>query len=365
MSIRILVIDDSAYNRQTIIKMLEAIPGVEVVGYAGNGEDGLRKVIDLQPDLVTLDLEMPRMDGFTFLRIVMQNRPTPVIVVSARSQEEEVFKALELGAVEFIAKPSARISPELFSIREDLVRKIQEISRTDMKKILNRSPLPSQEPSRARISEPAPPMEGISQGRFAQVVIGTSTGGPPALQAILSAIPSSVPFGIAVSQHMPPNFTRAFAERLNKFSPLEVMEAETAQIVRPGLVLVAPGGKNLVFRRRGGDVVAYPVDPPTEQRYVPSVDAMFESAAQVFGTALLGVVLTGMGNDGARGVRIIKEHGGEVLAESEETSVVFGMPKEAIATGVVDKVVPLSKMAREIVLRSQTGGKRSPEHPEG
>lgn len=349
--IRVLVIDDSAYNRRTIVKMLEGIPDVEVIGYAGNGEDGLRKVIDLQPDLVTLDLEMPRMDGFTFLRIVMQNRPTPVIVVSARSQDENVFKALELGAVEFIAKPSARISPELFSIREDLVRKVQEIARTDMSKVFRRAQANGEAATAA--AEP-PSQEAAAAGsRFQQVVIGASTGGPPALQTIFSAIQHKIPVSFAVSQHMPPNFTKAFAERLNKFSALEVREAQSGEVVQPGAVLIAPGGKNLLFRRRGSEVFCYTVDPPEGQRYVPSVDAMFASAAEVFGDQVLGVVLTGMGNDGARGVRSIKERGGEVLAEAEETSVVFGMPKEAIATGQVDKVVPLQLMCREVLRRCQ------------
>jgi two-component system, chemotaxis family, protein-glutamate methylesterase/glutaminase len=345
-TVRVLVIDDSAYNRRTIVKMLEEIAGVEVIGYATNGEDGLRKVIDLQPDLITLDLEMPRMDGFTFLRILMQNRPTPVIVVSARSQDEDVFKALDFGAVEFIAKPSAKISPELFNIREDLENKVREISRADMNKILGRNADLAQESP-----EPAPLPATSGKLRFDMVVVGASTGGPQALQTIFSAIHEPLSIGFAVAQHMPPNFTRTFADRLNRFSGMEIREAKGGDIVRPGLVLMTPGGKNLTFRRWGGDVLVNPVDPPPRQLYVPSVDVMFESAAQVYGSRLLGVVLTGMGCDGAAGVRRIKERGGEVLAEAEETSVVFGMPKEAIATGLVDEIVPLPKMCQEILRR--------------
>ncbi len=344
-AIRILVIDDSAYNRRTIVKMLEEIPGVQVVGYAVNGEDGLRKVIDLQPDLVTLDLEMPRMDGFTFLRIIMQNRPTPVIVVSARSDDDDVFRALDFGAVEFIAKPSAKISPELFNIRKDLERKVLEISRTDMGKILKRSS------GSAKETSSAPTAAVPADLRFDQVVLGASTGGPQALQTIFSAIQHPLPIGFAVTQHMPPHFTRTFAERLNRFSALEIREAESGDVMRPGRVLLAPGGKNLTFRKRGQEVAVYPVDPPAKQLYIPSVDVMFESAANVYGSRLLGVVLTGMGSDGAAGVRRIKEKGGEVLAEAEDTSVVFGMPKEAIATGVVDAVVGLPSMCSEILKR--------------
>ncbi len=348
--VRVLVIDDSAYNRRTIIKILEAIPGIEVVGYACDGEEGLRKVFDLKPNLVTLDLEMPRMDGFTFLRIVMQSRPTPVIVVSARSEDENVFKALELGAVEFIAKPSIRLSPELFNIREDLVRKVREIARTDMAKVLNRSVLGRA--AAAPVQERAALKGATSEGRrISQVVIGASTGGPPALQAILSTIRDPLPVGFAISQHMPPGFTRAFADRLNKFCTLEIREARAGDPVLPGRVLISPGGKNMVFRRRDGEVVVQLEEPASNQRYVPSVDVMFLSAAEVFGSNLLGVVLTGMGNDGARGVEGIRRFGGQILAESEETSVVFGMPKEAIATGQVDKVLPFHQMSTEIVRR--------------
>jgi len=344
--VRVLVVDDSAYNRRTIIRMLEEIPGIEVLGYACNGEEGLRKVFDLKPDLITLDLEMPRMDGFSFLRILMQNRPTPVIVVSSRSGDEDVFKALDFGAVEFVSKPSAQISPELFNIRDDLLRKVREVAGADMRKVLQRSKTRHKD---AGLSHRSPPR--VLPSGLTQVVIGASTGGPPALQTLFAAIQSPVEIGFAVSQHMPPGFTRAFADRLNKIGSLEIKEAENGDLVRPGRVLVAPGGRNLTFRRRGGDVIALVGEPSPDQRYTPSVDAMFHSASEIFGDQLLAVVLTGMGNDGARGVRLVKQRGGQVLAEAEESSVVFGMPKEAIATGVVDRVVPLAELSREILIR--------------
>ncbi|BCR05118.1 chemotaxis response regulator protein-glutamate methylesterase of group 3 operon [Desulfuromonas versatilis] len=343
--LRILVIDDSAFNRRTIAKMLEAIPGVEVVGDACDGEEGLRKVFDLQPDLVTLDLAMPRMDGFGFLRIVMEQRPTPVIVVSALAEDENVFKALELGAVEFIPKPSARVSPELVKIREDLVQKVLQVARTDLRKVLTRTMVKPPCSAGTRLANSS------ARQAISHVVIGASTGGPPALQAIFSAIQEPVPIAFAVSQHMPPVFTRAFAERLNKYSHLEIAEAKSGDLLLPGRVLVAPGGRNLVFTRVGDEVSVQVVEPREGQRYVPSVDAMFTSAAEVFGADLLGVVLTGMGNDGAQGVLDIKKAGGQALAEAEETSVVFGMPKEAIATGKVDKVVPLPLICSEILRR--------------
>jgi two-component system chemotaxis response regulator CheB len=347
--VRVLVIDDSAFNRRTIVKMLEALPNVEVIGYACDGEEGLRKVIDLKPDLITLDLEMPRMDGFTLLRIVMQKQPTPIIVVSARSDDENVFKALELGAVEFVPKPSARVSPVLMDIREVLQEKVREVTKANLRTILERRP--PIEPSR-RIERRSPATATAPVGNdFQMVVIGSSTGGPPALQTIFSSIQEPIPVGFAVAQHMPPDFTKAFAERLNRFSALEIREAADGDAIRPGRVLIAPGGFNLEMFRRGDEVIVKVVEPKSHQRYIPSADVLFTSAAPLFGSRLLGVVLTGMGNDGARGVQDIKDHGGTVLAEDEESCVVFGMPKEAIATGRVDGIVSLPSMCREILRR--------------
>jgi two-component system chemotaxis response regulator CheB len=348
--VRVLVIDDSAFNRRTIVKMLEALPNVEVVGYACDGEEGLRKVIDLKPDLVTLDLEMPRMDGFTLLRIVMQKQPTPIIVVSSRTNDEDVFKALELGAVEFVPKPSARVSPVLMDIREVLLEKVREVTKANLRTILERRP-PITPPQR---SEPRPAsvtMAAPAGNNFPMVVIGSSTGGPPALQAIFSAIQEPIPVAFAVAQHMPPDFTRAFAERLNRFSALEIREAVEGDTIVPGRVLIAPGGYNLETHRRGEELIVKVTEPRGHQRYTPSADTLVASAAPLFGARLLGVVLTGMGNDGARGVQAIKVHGGSVLAEDEESCVVFGMPKEAIATGKVDAVVTLPLMCREILRR--------------
>ncbi len=347
--IRVLVVDDSAFNRRTIIKILEAVPQVEIVGYAVDGEDGLRKVYDLKPDLITLDLEMPKIDGFTFLRIVMQNRPTPVIVISSQGEDENVFKALELGAFEFVAKPTARSDAQLFNIRDDLVHKVLAALRADMDKISLRSEglLKAQPRDPLRRSALRPDVRtGYPQGL---VLIGSSTGGPPAVQSVLSQIPGNTPLMFAVSQHMPAEFTRAFAERLDRYCDLEVCEAKTGDLFKPGRVLVAPGGKNLLFRRGASGLVAHLADPDPAQRYVPSVDAMFLSAVQVCDQRLIAVVLTGMGNDGAAGVKAIKGHGGRAIAEAEDSCVVFGMPKEAIATGMIDAVVALDGIGAEIL----------------
>lgn len=348
-AIRVLVVDDSAFNRRTIIKMLEAVPGIEVIGYACDGEEGLRKVFDLHPDLITLDLEMPKMDGFTFLRIVMSGRPTPIIVISARSEDENVFRALDFGAVDFVAKPSARISPELFNIREDLVRKVLSGGRTDMNKVLLRKNQVETLVSPTVTEKRGGEQPLTSRQATAMVVIGASTGGPPALQTIFSAIREPLPLAFAIAQHMPPGFTKAFADRMNKLSALSIAEATDGEAVLPGRVLIAPGGKNIIFERTGSEVRVRVVSPAAEQRYVPSVDVLFSSAAETFAAKTIGVILTGMGNDGHQGVMAIKKAGGTVIAESEESSVVFGMPKEAIATGCVDTVVPLALVCGEIV----------------
>jgi len=351
--LRVLVIDDSAFNRRTISRMLEGLPEVEVAGYAVDGEEGIRRVLELKPDLVTLDLEMPRMDGFTFLRIIMSNRPTPVIVVSSMGGDERVFKALELGAVDFILKPTAEASDELIKIRKDLHEKVRGVFNLNMSSVSRRGMLLAQEGAGG---PPARPKELFARrkraGGVATVVaIGASTGGPPALQSIFSAFPGDLPFSLVVSQHMPPGFTRTFAERLNRTSAFEVTEARDGDPVRAGCALIAPGGRNMVFQRTDGEVTVRLLDPEPGENYLPSVDRMFRSGAEVFGPQLLGVVLTGMGNDGSLGVRAIKGSGGQVLSEAEESAVIFGMPRAAMATGMVDAVVPLDRMSDEILVR--------------
>jgi two-component system chemotaxis response regulator CheB len=345
--IRIVVIDDSAYNRRTITKMLEGVPNVEVVGYAVDGEEGIRKIIDLKPDMATLDLEMPKMDGFTLLRIIMNVFPIPIIVISSKSGDKGVFKALELGAVDFIVKPTGKISDELLKIREDLQEKVRNVFTLNMAWITHTV---AETPLKAKQGDtPQPP--AFAKSKVDIVAVGSSTGGPPALQSIFSAFTEKPPFSVVVAQHMPAGFTKAFAERLNRSTALEVKEAKDGDKVLPGRALIAPGGQNMVFQAINGEIFARMLDPLPHDRYIPSVDAMFGSLAEICGPKLLAVVLTGMGNDGSRGVKAVKSAGGQVLAESEESSVVFGMPREAIATGLVDKVASIDRMAREIVLR--------------
>ena len=346
--IRVLVVDDSAFNRVSIGKMLEDIPEVEIVGYAADGEAGLRKVIDLKPDLVTLDLEMPRMGGFSMLRLIMQSQPTPVIVVSARSSEGDVFKALELGAIDFVAKPSRPISSEFYSIRDDLQQKIRDFARCGPKNFQ----LKQGKADWARSHESKRPVRAeIQRQSLEAVVIGASTGGPPALHQLFAGFSRPPDLSFAIAQHMPPGFTRSFAERLNDHSVLKVKEAVTGDSMMPGHVYVCPGGMNMLLRRVNTEIRIQVIKPQEKQIYVPSVDALFNSAAIVYEAALLGIVMTGMGNDGAHGVRTIKDFGGQVLAESEESCIVYGMPKEAVATGCVERIVHLADLRDEILRR--------------
>jgi two-component system chemotaxis response regulator CheB len=351
--IRVLVIDDSAFNRRTITRILEDLPEVEVVGYAVDGEEGIRRIMDLKPDLVTLDIEMPRMDGFTLLRIIMSNRPTPVIVVSSHGGDEKVFKALELGAVDFILKPTAGVSEELVKIRDDLHEKVLGVFNLNMACIRKRGALLRHEPPVPKATAIVPPVRSLQPRRESSTVvaIGASTGGPPALQGILAALPKGLPLSVLISQHMPAGFTRTFAERLDRISSFDVSEACDGDQVVPGRVLIAPGGKNMVFDRAGDEAVVRILEADFSETCLPSVDRMFRSCAEVFGRRLLGVILTGMGSDGSSGVRAIKDAGGLVISESEESAVIFGMPKAAIATGVVDAIVPLERIPDEILAR--------------
>lgn len=337
--IRVLVIDDSAYSRQAITRMLETSPLVKVVGVARDGEEALRKAFDLEPDLITLDLEMPRMDGFTFLRIVMAKRPTPVMVISGRAGEDDVFKALELGAVDFIAKPMARATPELVNIERELIRKVHSIRDLRIDKVRDRvNSMPVIARSDHRDDYLAPKL----------VVIGSSTGGPAALMQLFGAFAEPPPCAFLVAQHMPSGFTRGFAERLDRLTPFTAIEADGGESPDVGTILVAPGGCHLELENHSGRMLTRVVRGGSRDKYTPSVDRLFESAAKHFGSDLLAVVLTGMGDDGRRGVVAVKDAGGHVIAESESTAVIFGMPQQAIRTGAVDLVLPLGDMATVI-----------------
>jgi len=349
--IRVLVIDDSAFSRQAITRMLATSPLVEVVGVARDGEEALRKTFELQPDLITLDLEMPKMDGFTFLRLVMSKQPTPVMVISGRAGEEDVFKALELGAVDFIAKPKPHPVPELVEIEHELIRKVHTIRELRIDKVRER--LRGMPPSVSRRGR------GPERSSPSVVVIGSSTGGPAALMQIFGAFAEAVPRAFLVAQHMPEEFTRGFAERLDRLTQFRAAEARGGEYLVPGSILVAPGGSHLELEGSGSSVVTRVVPQKPGDKYTPSVNRLFASAAKCFGSDVLAVVLTGMGDDGRTGVKAVKEAGGLVIAESEETAVIFGMPQQAIRTGAVDKVLPLGEIAAAVEMGLETAPARA------
>jgi two-component system chemotaxis response regulator CheB len=335
--IRVLVIDDSAYSRRTITRMLESSPLIQVVGAARDGEEALRQTFELSPDLITLDLEMPRMDGFTFLRLVMSQRPTPIMVISSRSGDQDTFKALDLGAVDFIAKPAARATPELARIEQELVRKVLAIRQLRIDRVQH------------RIGAAPAPQRLERAGRTPRaVVIGSSTGGPAALMHVFGSFAEPPQSAFFVAQHMPAGFTEGFADRLDRLPPMRAREARDGDPAEPGLVLVAPGGSHMTLEARAGRVVARVRPGSREDKYVPSVDQLFQSASKCYGENLLAVVLTGMGDDGRRGVRAVDASGGRVIAESEDSAVIFGMPLQAIRTGAVDAVLPLAEIGPAI-----------------
>jgi two-component system chemotaxis response regulator CheB len=336
--IRVLVVDDSAFSRRIITKILESIPDVSVIETANDGQDALKKTVKLRPDLITLDLEMPRMDGFSFLRWLMANLPTPVIVVSAQEADENVFRAMDQGAIDFVVKPTRHASIELEEIRNDLIEKVLAIPLLAMQKIRRRVEDES-EHFRRKFDSIIPARPPLLLG------IASSTGGPPAIQTILKGMPPKFPVPILIAQHMPAGFTSLFAERLNKHTGLKVQEAQDGQQLVENNVYIAPGGSHLSVEKDGVKLVARILGRPADSRYAPSANILFETIAEVAQERSIGAVLTGMGDDGKLGLLKIKQKGGIGLAESEQTAIIFGMPQEAIQAGAVDYILPLHEFA--------------------
>ncbi|GAC1435628.1 MAG: chemotaxis response regulator protein-glutamate methylesterase [Thermoanaerobaculia bacterium] len=339
--IKALVIDDSAYNRVTITRMLEAHPQIKVIGTAVHGEDAIRQALRLKPDVITLDLEMPVMDGFAFLRWLMANMPTSVIAVSSKSSDRSVFKALELGALDFVVKPGGRVSTQLHAIEEDLVSKVLQVGDVRLE---NLSRLAHEDETDHDKSDAG--LETCAGG-IELVVIGASTGGPPALQLLFESLPR-LPIACIVAQHMPPTFTRLFAERVNRLTAYDVKEAEDGEVVRHGTVYVAPGGQQTEVKRGADGLVLRVFASRSEDLYAPSVDVLFRSAALACGENLVAIILTGMGDDGSRALPDVRARGGKTIAESAETAVIDGMPNAAVKSGAVAEVLPLGAIASAI-----------------
>lgn len=333
--LRVLVVDDSAFNRRNIADILAQSGEAEVVGKAMDGEEALRQALSLKPDVITLDLEMPRMDGFTFLRILMSKQPTPVIVVSSYAQRDNVFKALELGAIEFVAKPDRQLLSDTSELRQELLQKIQ------MVRSLRQTSSPR--PQKTTIREPSSPAHEIPPRWL--IGIASSTGGPSALLEIFGRLTDRVPAGILVAQHMPDKFTRTFAERLDKRGPFRVSEAQNGDLVTTGSAFVCPGRQCMEVYNSGQELRLRTLPPSASDRYVPSADRLLQSVAETQAIRAVAVILTGMGDDGLAGARAVHEAGGLVIIESPETAVVNGMPGAVHRAGLAHHVLPLPDIA--------------------
>lgn len=345
--IRVLIVDDSAVVRQTLAALLDSDPEIEVMATAGDPYVAAEKIAEELPDVITLDIEMPRMDGLTFLRRIMAQHPIPVVICSSLAEEgtESALQALECGAVEIVAKPRLGVRQFLEESRTAICEAVKAAAsaRVRPQRALHRV-----EPKLTADAVLAAATCAMAKTTEKVVVVGASTGGTEALKTLLEALPADTP-GIVIVQHMPELFTRAFANRLDGLCAITVKEAETGDTVLRGRALIAPGNHHLLLQRSGARYYVEVKDGPLVCRHRPSVDVLFRSAARYAGPNAVGVILTGMGDDGARGMLEMKQAGARTIAQDEATCVVFGMPKEAIKLNGVDKVMPLESIAGAIL----------------
>lgn len=343
--LRVLVVDDSAFFRRLIGEVIAKDPGLRVAGVARDGRDAVEKTKSLRPDIVTLDVNMPELNGLEALRQIMKEVPTPVVMLSSLTSEgaEETLQALSEGAVDFLCKPA--LSQIDGRWQEEVVAKVKVAAKANL----------GRHGRQVFTGGAAPVSAVVRRNRLTGariLAIGTSTGGPKALQEVIPKLPADLPVAVLVVQHMPAGFTRTLAQRLNSASPLNVKEGEHGEPIRPGNVYVAPGDYHMRVGARGE--IELGQDPPIASLR-PSVDAMFESVAQVYGSGVVAAVLTGMGNDGTRGAGLIKRAGGFVVAEDQSTCVVYGMPRAVVEEGYADRVVPLQYVAEELTRSVQPG----------
>ncbi len=367
MTVTVLIVDDSSFFRRRLTEMIDGQPGLKVVGTASNGREGVEKALALKPDVITMDYEMPMLDGISAVREIMAKQPTPILMFSSLTYEgaRVTLDALEAGAVDFLPKNFDEISRNAVELRQKLAQRLLDISRAGRRSLTPspagaaplRAPVPpstsvsthaaSSRPAervqeRPAVAERAPARAaGKPLKRPALVAIGTSTGGPVALQAVLTQLPASFPVPIVLIQHMPATFTPAFAERLNGACKIQVKEAVDGDQLRPGLALLAPGGKQLMVVK-GGRVKVLPGDE--RMNYKPSVDITFASAANVYHDQVLALILTGMGADGCDGARLLKQQGSTLWSQDEATSVIYGMPMAVAKAGLSDEVLPLPQI---------------------
>ncbi|MCG8292942.1 MULTISPECIES: protein-glutamate methylesterase/protein-glutamine glutaminase [Pseudomonas] len=370
MAVKVLVVDDSGFFRRRVSEILSADPTIQVVGTATNGKEAIDQALALKPDVITMDYEMPMMDGITAVRHIMQRCPTPVLMFSSLTHEgaRVTLDALDAGAVDYLPKNFEDISRNPEKVKQLLCEKVHTISRSNRRFSAYSSPAPAAAPAPASSHAPASSFSSSAPARTAVparaaapaathspapkrkpyklVAIGTSTGGPVALQRVLTQLPAGFPAPIVLIQHMPAAFTKAFAERLDKLCKISVKEAEDGDVLRPGLALLAPGGKQMMVDGRGTVKIL-----PGDERlnYKPCVDITFGSAAKSYGDKVLSVVLTGMGADGREGARLLKQGGSTVWAQDEASCVIYGMPMAIVKANLADAVYSLDEIGKHLV----------------
>ncbi|KQV47367.1 two-component system response regulator protein-glutamate methylesterase [Pelomonas sp. Root1217] len=364
MTIKVLVVDDSAVVRQVLSGLLNAAAGIQVTHAVSDPLLAMERMKTVWPDVIVLDVEMPRMDGITFLRHIMAERPTPVVICSTLTEKgaQTTMDALAAGAVAIVTKPKLDLKNFLQSNASELVSAVRAAASANVARLAPRAGTAATPVARAKLTADAmlPPADGRAMAQTTEqvVAIGTSTGGTQALEEVLTALPRVCP-GIVVVQHMPEKFTAAFAARLNTLSEIEVKEAANNDRVLPGRALIAPGGKHMLLRRNGAQYFVEVVDGPLVNRHRPSVDVLFRSVSRCAGANALGIIMTGMGDDGAAGLLEMRQAGARTLGQDERSCVVYGMPKEAVKRGAVERSLPLGAIAAEIVQQmNRSGGGR-------
>lgn len=350
--IKVMVVDDSAVVRQVATELLKADPGIEVVCAVADPLLAMERMKLQWPDVIVLDIEMPRMDGITFLKKIMQERPTPIIICSTLTEAgaQTTIEALTAGAVAIITKPKIGLKQFLSQASDDLVTTVKAAAQANIKRLVARSaPPPAVQPKHTADVMLGPATDrALIRTTERVVAIGTSTGGTQALERVLTALPAVAP-GIVIVQHMPEKFTAAFSERLNRLCQIDVKEAQDNDRVVQGRALIAPGGKHLLLRRSGAQYLVEVRDGPSVNRHRPSVDVLFRSVAKVAGGNALGIIMTGMGDDGARGLKEMRDAGAHTIAQDEATCVVYGMPKEAVRLDAASRILPLDDLPSAIL----------------
>lgn len=348
--VKVLIIDDSALIRKVLTELLSSDPNIEVVGAAADPYIARDKIKQLNPDVITLDVEMPRMDGLTFLGNLMRLRPMPVIMISTLTEEgaDVTLQSLEMGAVDFVAKPKIDVSNTLSRYKDDIIEKVKIAAKVPVEALAKKYQSMSESKARSKATASQSSSKKFINTTDKIIAIGSSTGGTEAVKDVLLELPSDIP-GIVIAQHIPGAFSGSFANRLNEMTQLQVSEARDGDVIRPGVVYIAPGDRHLEVKKSGAKYICIVTDGPEVNRHKPSVEVLMNSVAKHVGPNAMGIMLTGMGADGAKGMLRMKEQGAYNIAQDEKSSVVWGMPGSAVKLGAVDKEVTLSKIPQEII----------------